>query len=216
MKFSYVFDLDGTLVDTEGAWVQATANYLAKKGHPVSEAFALKIVYGRSWFDVYASLVDAFPDLDIGLPIMEAEMANDFYAIRDTYDVRIPSSIALLRQLSKTSSCCIVSGSPREHITEAIAIMDVADCVSFYLGSEEYPRGKPDPSGFLIAADRLGVPPATCVVFEDSFVGVAAGQAAGMKTVALSRPGHPKQNVGAADLILADLADFNPELLMAP
>ena len=214
MKTAYIFDLDGTLVDTEGAWVQATANYLASKGHPVSHTFALKTVYGRSWFDVYASIVDAFPDLDIGLPTMQAEMANDFYAIRDTYDVRIPSSIALLRQLAETSPCCIVSGSPREHITEAIEIMDVADCLAFYLGSEEYPRGKPDPSGFLIAAERLGVPPEQCVVFEDSFVGVAAGKAAEMKTVALSRPGHPKQDVAAADLVLADLADFNLKLLM--
>lgn len=211
MKYAYIFDLDGTLLDTEGVWVQATVNYLQNKGYPISHETALKTVYGRSWIDVYASIIKAFPDLDIGLPHMQAEMAVFFYAIRDTFDVRIPGSVELLRELSQTSPCCIVSGSPREHITEAVEIMDVADCLAFYLGAEEYPRGKPDPSGFLMAADRLGVPPEKCVVFEDSFVGVTAGKAAAMKTVALSRPGHPKQDVSAADLVLANLSDFDPE-----
>ncbi len=212
MILAYIFDLDGTLLDTEVAWVDATANYLAAKGHPVSRDFSMRIVYGRSWHDVYADLVAEFPDLEMGLPTMQAEMADFFYAIRDKVDVRIHGSVALLKRLSKTKPCCIVSGSPREHIAEALEIMDAADSVSFYLGASEYPYGKPDPSGFLMAADRLGVSPADCVVFEDSFVGITAAKAAGMKAVALSQPCHPQQDVGAADLVLSDLSQFDPKV----
>lgn len=212
MIAAYIFDLDGTLLDTEIAWVEATANYLSSKGHPVTHDFSMKAVYGRSWADVYAAIVTAFPDLDMGLDQMQAELDDFFYAIRDKLDTRIHESVNLLKQLSKTTPCCIVSGSPRRHITEAIEIMDAAENVSFYLGSSDYPHGKPHPSGFLIAAERLGVLPAECVVFEDSFVGVTAGKAAGMKTVALSRPGHPQQDVGAADLILPDLSQFDPKM----
>lgn len=210
---AYLFDLDGTLLDTECVWVKATTDYLAAKGHPVSDAFVLRAVYGRSWRDVYQSIVDAFPDLDMGLATMQDELDAFFIPARDTVDVRIPGSVALLRRLSQTSPCCIVSGSPRAHITDAVAIMDVADCLAFYLGAEEYPFGKPDPSGFLMAAERFGARPCECVVFEDSPVGVAAGKAAGMRVVALSRPGHPRQEVSAADLILADLSTFEPGLL---
>lgn len=212
MISAYIFDLDGTLLDTEIAWVDATANYLAAKGHPVSRDFSMRTVYGRSWYDVYADLVAEFPDLEMGLAKMQAEMADFFYAIRDKVDVRIHGSVELLKRLAKTKPCCIVSGSPCEHIAEAIEIMDAADCVSFYLGASDYPHGKPNPSGFLMAADRLGVPPAECVVFEDSFVGITAAKAAGMKAVALSQPCHPPQDVGAADLVLSDLSQFDPKV----
>jgi len=91
-------------------------------------------------------------------------------------------------------------------------MMDAADCIAFYLGASDYPFGKPHPSGFLMAAERLGVEPANCVVFEDSAVGVAAGKAAGMKVVALAQPLRPKQDVAAADLILDDLGKFDPKI----
>lgn len=212
MIAAYIFDLDGTLLDTEVAWVDATINYLAAKGYSVTHDFSMKAVYGRAWTDVYADIVTAFPDLDVGLDQMQAQMDEFFYAIRDKGDVRIHKSVELLKKLSKTTPCCIVSGSPREHITEAIEIMDAAENVTFYLGASDYPHGKPHPSGFLIAAERLGVSPAECVVFEDSYVGVTAAKAAGMKAVALSQPCHPPQNVGAADLILSDLSQFDPKV----
>jgi HAD superfamily hydrolase (TIGR01509 family) len=143
---------------------------------------------------------------------MQAELDAFFYEVRARADVRIPGSVALLRRLATTAPCCIVSGSPREHIADAIEMMDVADCIAFYLGASDYPAGKPHPSGFLMAADRLGARPADCVVFEDSAVGVASGKAAGMKVVALALPLHPRQNVAAADLILDDLAKFDPRV----
>ena len=80
----------------------------------------MPIVYGRSWFDVYDDLVAAFPELDMGLERMQAELDAFFYAARDRADVRIPGSVALLRKLAKTTPCCIVSGSPCEHIADAI------------------------------------------------------------------------------------------------
>lgn len=212
MTSAYIFDLDGTLLDTEIVWVRATSDYLAAKGHPVADVFCMQTVYGRSWNDVYADITAKFPELDIGLPKMQKEMAEFFYKVRDTVDVRIKGSIALLKRLSLTTPCCIVSGSPREHITEAVELMGAEACIQFYLGASDYPFGKPHPSGFLAAAERLGVAPGACVVFEDSAVGVAAGKAAGMKVVALSVPGRPRQEVAAADLILADLSEFDPKV----
>ena len=206
---AYFFDLDGTLLDTEIVWCSATSAYLASKSCPISEADALALVYGRAWTDVYRGIVTRFPALDIGLPRMQAELDVFFREARAKTDIRIPGSVEALKRLSRDAPCCIVSGSPRGHIKEAIEIMRCRIFVSFYIGAEDYAYGKPAPDCYLLAAERLGVAPADCVVFEDSAVGVAAGKAAGMRVVALSRPSHPKQNVSAADLILENLSDYN-------
>ena len=212
---AYIFDLDGTLLDTENVWVNTTMDYLHGKECPVTKEEILPIVYGRSWTDVYADIVKMFPQLDIGLPEMQKEMAVCFYKHRTPESIKISSSIDLLKRLSKDFPCCIVSGSPREHIAEAIEIMEAEDCLAFYLGASDYPFGKPHPSGFLMAAEKLNVPPNQCVVFEDSNVGVTAAKAAGMKVVALALPLHPKQDVGLADIILPDLSMFSPDMLQS-
>ena len=209
---AYIFDLDGTLLDTEIVWTNVTLDYLQGKGYPVTKEEITPIVYGRSWTDVYADIVEKFPELDMGLQKMQDEMAQVFYRHRDVTDVKIPGSVELLKSLSKEHPCCIVSGSPREHIAEAIEIMGVGECLEFYLGASDYPFGKPHPSGFLLAAERMGAVPNQCVVFEDSRVGITAAKAAGMKAVALALPLHPKQDVSLADIVLSDLSEFSPDM----
>ena len=206
---AYLFDLDGTLLDTETVWCDATAAYLVGKGFPVTSDETIPFVYGRAWTDVYRSIITRFPALnDISIYAMQAEMAEYFHAARETSDIRIPGSVELLKRLSQTAPCCIVSGAPREHIAEAVQIMNCAANLAFYIGAEDYARGKPAPDCFLLAARKLGIPPSNCVVFEDSAVGVAAGKSAGMRVVALSRPCRPKQDIAAADIILENLSDF--------
>jgi beta-phosphoglucomutase-like phosphatase (HAD superfamily) len=110
----------------------------------------------------------------------------------------------------------IVSGSPRVDVQDGVELLGIAPLLRFFLGSEDYPRGKPDPAGFLLAAQRLGAAPADCLVFEDSAAGVRAARAAGMRCVALARPGAPAQDLSDADLVLNDLGGFSPDALPAP
>ena len=63
------------------------------------------------------------------------------------------------------------------------------------------------PACFLLGAERLGLPPSECLVFEDSTAGIRAAKAAGMVCVALQRPGRPPQDTRRADEVLADLAE---------
>ena len=103
----------------------------------------------------------------------------------------------------------IVSGSPRVDIESAIVNLKIGDEVSFFVCSEEYAHGKPDPTCYLMAAERAGVAPADCVVFEDSAAGVIAAKRAGMHCVALRLPGHPAQDISGADEIFSDLSLWN-------
>lgn len=208
---AFFFDLDGTLMDTERLWVAAAETVLAQLGRPVTHAEALALVYGRGWVDIYRDMEQRWPglfrDMDHASGLLGAEME----ARKRQADVRIHSSIALLRRLAASYPVAIVSGSTRGYIQECMALGGFTDHVAFIVGCEDYPRGKPDPAPYALAAERAAVPAPACVVFEDSRAGIASAKAAGMHAVALQRPAAPAQDFSAADEVYADLADFPAE-----
>jgi beta-phosphoglucomutase-like phosphatase (HAD superfamily) len=206
-----IFDLDGTLVNTELLWADAMCDYLADRGCVRSKSWILDIVFGRSWLDIYQSIIALQPALAQVSPAdMAVELRAYYIRLRDQGDsIVIASSARLLKDLAATYPVIIVSGSPRVDIEEAVRLLEAEPHVRFVLGAEDYAPGKPSPAGFLEGARRLGVPPQECLVFEDSEAGIAAARAAGMRCVALDRPGAYPQDLSAADWVLGDLAQFS-------
>ena len=111
---------------------------------------------------------------------------------------------------------CIVSGNGRRDVAEAVAYLGIEKYIRFFLGCEDYSPGKPDPSGFLLAASRVDVSPRQCLVFEDSGVGVQAAKKAGMACVALWRRKAPARELSEADEVLEDLAQFDLDKWINP
>jgi len=210
MISAYLFDLDGTLIETESLWTTAVHQWLLDEGKEVDYATVNAWVLGRAWPAICDTIFDRWPDIETDHHDLAILTRQIYFKVRANTDIRIPSSIELLRTLSRTTPCVIVSGSTREDIAEAIEIMGIADCLPFYLGCEDYARGKPDPSCFLMAAQKLNVAPETCVVFEDSAAGILAARRAAMRVVALARPGAVPQDTSAAHLVLPDLSLFTP------
>lgn len=207
-----LFDLDGTLQDSEVLWVKATGDYVRDFGVPLSHEDETRIVYGRSWRSIHEDVSALIPGPAKTFEEMADEVRVYFKKLFAVSDIAIPGSVALFRRLAKTMPVAIVSGSTRQDIGDAVESLGLGDAISFYLGCEDYGPGKPAPDCFLLGAKHAGVDPSECVVFEDSTAGVLAAKAAGMKAVALKLPGHPEQDVSAADMILTDLAGFDPSL----
>lgn len=210
MPQAYIFDLDGTLMDTEILWIDAIEIALREKGCACTHEHVRELVFGRAWSDIYADIAREFPNAYPTRVSMEAVTVPLFEQYCRTRDVRIASSVTLLRDLSQKHPVGIVSGSTRSRITQSIAFLEIEADVDIYVGCEEYSPGKPDPAGFLLGARRLGAAPEACLVFEDSAAGVRAAKAAGMRCVALKRPGTPDQDFSLADAVLPDLAQFDP------
>ena len=210
---AFIFDLDGTLIDSEMLWVDAMVAYLADRGCECPRKDMMRIVFGRSWVDIHKEITTRFPAV-AHIPRQQmAEELRDYYAAqcKDAGSILIPSSVALLKTLAKDYPVIVVSGSPRDDVAEAVRLMGAESSVRFVLGAEDYSPGKPSPAGFLMGARELGVAPEQCVVFEDSWAGVTAAKRAGMTCVALSRPTENPQDLSAADWVLDDLADFSVE-----
>ncbi len=211
MAQAFLFDLDGTLLDSEILWVDAVRQALVERGCSVSAEAALELVYGRSWNDIYGRIAARWGEVYPSRAAMTERTRALFEELRRTREIRIEPSIELLKRLGARYPVAIVSGSTRRMIAESIELMGVGQYVRLFVGSEDYPVGKPEPACFLLAAQQLGVAPAACVVFEDSAAGVRAAKAAGMTCVALRRPDRPVQDLSGADEILGDLREFREE-----
>lgn len=208
MSRAYIFDLDGTLLDTEILWVDAIGEFVRPFRPDTTHDEMIRLVYGRSWRDVYPDLAAMTPGAGLDREQMEQALHDIFCRLRNSSDIRIEGSIDLLRELARTSRVCVVSGSPRRDLDEGIRLIGVGDLLAFSLAAEDYSPGKPDPACFLTAARRLDLDPGQCLVFEDSAAGVTAAKAAGMMCVALARDGAPPQDFSGADSTLRDLSEY--------
>ncbi len=208
---AFFFDLDGTLVDTETAWAKAIVDLVVMHGGRTTLGEILPAVVGRNWLDIDAALHERFPELGDSTPMQDAIELRKYYNKHagDPRAMRIESSIAFYRKAAMRAPCAIVSGSPHDDVARAAALCGIAELTKLILGAGDYAAGKPSPSGYLRAAELLGVDPADCVVVEDSTVGVAAGVAAGMRVLALDRSAAVKQSFTGETWRVKDLSEFD-------
>ncbi|MDD3695897.1 MAG: HAD family phosphatase [Lentisphaeria bacterium] len=209
MISGYIFDLDGTLIDSEGVWARCIYMALAAAGAELSHSDILALDFGRSWEELFQHIQARWPGYYQERQDMEAWMAPRFAEFTQGQDLCIPGSKKLLwRLLKQNLPVTIVSGSTRKQIQQGIERLGAEEHIRDYVSCEDVKAGKPDPEGFLKGAELLGLKPEKCLVFEDKFAGLSAAKAAGMRCVLLQRPGLPRQNSRGADLVLEDLADF--------
>jgi beta-phosphoglucomutase-like phosphatase (HAD superfamily) len=198
-------------MDTERLWVQCARIVLNRAGHPLTQDEAVALVYGRAWHDIFADMHRRWPTLCRTIEQTSALLGEEMDRLKGQCDIRIHSSIALLRRLAADFPVAVVSGSTRDYIANFMRLGGFADDVSLVIGTEDYPRGKPDPAPYVLAAERLALSPAECLAFEDSAAGVTSAKAAGMLAVALQRREAPAQDLSAADAVYADLDQFDLE-----
>jgi len=178
-----LFDLDGTLVDTETHTDQAIELVVARHG---IAGFGLPPTEtrGRTWAHV-AELIRARTRIGHPADVLAGELLAQWSAA--TADVRpVPGAAEALRAAAaRDLKLAVVSSSPRAVIERFLGELGVADLVGEHarIGADDVRKGKPDPEGFLMAARALAVDPDDALVFEDSRAGLLAARAAGMRSM---------------------------------
>jgi beta-phosphoglucomutase-like phosphatase (HAD superfamily) len=210
---AFLFDLDGTLIDTEKVWTEAIVDFIVDRGGNTTYEEILPNVIGRNWLDIHRTIHEMFPVIGDTSAVQDAMDLRSFYDRRagDPEKMKIVDSIAFFKKAAEKNVCAVVSGSPHDDIVSALKLCGLLDSAKLILGAGEYEAGKPSPSGYLKAAEMLGVNPADCVVIEDSGVGVASGVAAGMKVIALDRGNSIPQNYSGAEWKVNSLLDIDFE-----
>jgi sugar-phosphatase len=180
---AFLFDMDGTLITSVASAERVWTNWAIK--HGVDVATYLPSIHGVRSVDSIRALNR--PDLDVEKEAAAIEAAE----IADTADVaEIPGAAAFLASLPPNSWAIVTSAS----LPLARARLGAAGFTlpAVIITAEEVTRGKPDPQGYKLAAQRLGVDPKDCMVFEDAPAGIAAGEAAGADvTVITATHSHP-------------------------
>jgi beta-phosphoglucomutase len=202
-----IWDVDGTLVDTGELHFRAWVELCEGLGRPFTrDDFAA--TFGRRNPEIFAYLFgDRYGEGEVSeLGFRKEELYRA--AARRGVDF-LPGVRPLLESLKAEGfRQAIGSSAPRANveliaeITRSSHLFDAISC------AEDTTRGKPDPEVFLVAARKLGVAPARCVVVEDAVAGVEAARNGGMKCVAVSFVGHhPEEKLRAAgaDLVVPTL-----------
>ena len=179
----FIFDCDGTLADTMPLHQQAWAHALRK--HGAQFEFGWDLFMSRAGKTIELTVQEL--NEQFGLSLDPALVAADQRAHFDTLApgvLALHSVVAFARERAAAGfPVSVASGGDLPTVRRTLATIGVTDLFSVVVTAEDVAHGKPAPDLFLLAAQRMGVEPANCLVFEDSLLGIEAANRAGMGSV---------------------------------
>lgn len=182
---AYLFDCDGTVVDSMPLHYLAWRRALGAWNCDFPEA----LFYEWGGRPVEEILHDLSQAQNVALPIAETAKIKEGY-----FHEALPELTAVAEVLEHIEDAhgripfAIVSGGGRDSVQRSLAHLNLLDRFEVFVCAEDYTRAKPDPQPYLMAAERLGVAPENCLVFEDTDLGIAAAKAAGMHWIKVPHP----------------------------
>ncbi len=200
MGRAFLFDLDGTLVDSERENAASIAAVLGPLGRQLSDE-EMGFVVGHGWREIYQQLVAGGGTAGLSFEELKERACEAKERICEGTGLAVlPGAVEFVRRAAQHGQCAVVSGSSRREIAWVLGQLDLGGEIPFFVGAEDVARGKPAPDGYLAASKQLKIPPRACTVFEDSRAGIAAAKAAGMTCVALAAGNFLGQDQSDADL----------------
>ncbi len=185
-KFAaYLFDCDGTIADSMPlhyiAWKQALGKWNCEFEEKVFYAWG-----GMPTAEIIATL-NKQQGLDMAVEAVCIEKENLYYELLPQLKA-IAEVVEHIDAQHKRIPFAVVSGGTRESVVASLSAVKLLDKFDVFVCAGDYKKGKPDPEPFLLAAEKLGVNPKDCLVFEDTEMGIQAATAAGMASVRVPAP----------------------------
>ena len=211
-----IFDMDGTLTDSHDAHYESwkstmdthdieygPADFIRDFGRRNPEIIA------ENWARAGRTMPDAAHSETIASEkeaAFRAIIIEDFPAMEGARD--------MMKRLHDTGlRLAIGSSAPRENIELCNRQLGIEGFLDAIVCGCDVQNGKPEPDGFLLAAERLGCAPEHCIVVEDAAAGIEAAHRAGMPAIGIVSTGHEAKELAAAERVIHQLKELTPELL---
>ena len=215
MQIGALFDWDGVIIDSAAQHEKSWELLALEVGKPLpgdhfKRGFGLKnerIIPGiLGWTDDPA---------EVGRLSNRKEALYRELVVRDGVTPLPGVREFLVRLRDGGVPCAVGSSTHRENIETIFGATGLGPFFATVVAAQDVSHGKPDPEVFLKGAERIGVPPACCVVFEDAFAGLQAARAGGMKSVGVATTHAPKLLEGKADRVVHRLDELDVAALIA-
>jgi HAD superfamily hydrolase (TIGR01509 family) len=182
---AYLFDCDGTIADSMPlhyvAWKKALAEWNCE--------FEEKLFYAWGGMPI-AEIISALNKKHgLTMPVESVSRRKESLYFDLLPELKaVPEVVEHIQAQHGRIPFAVVSGSTRESVNASLRSLKLLDRFETFICAGDYKFGKPDPEAFLLAASKLGVPPKSCLVFEDTDMGIQAANAAGMASVKIPPP----------------------------
>jgi HAD superfamily hydrolase (TIGR01509 family) len=200
-----IFDMDGVIVDSEPYSMRALIDVLRQYGIDPTEA-EIRHSYGRRIRDDFADYFSRY-GVTAHLETAIARKEARYYHLAAGHLKPFPGVMWLLKRLrARGHGLALASSGDRVKVAFGMQALSLDGTFEAVVCGNDVTRSKPDPEIYLLAAQRLKVPPAACVAIEDAPAGVEAAKRAGMRCIAVTNS-VAREQLQPADLIVASLAD---------
>ncbi|KZN44065.1 hypothetical protein N474_23355 [Pseudoalteromonas luteoviolacea CPMOR-2] len=210
-----IFDMDGTLIDSEPMWKDAEKEVFSSLGVNVSDELALQsatmttIEAATFWFNQSPWHGPSIEQVAQAVVTRVAELITH----RGKALEGVHSTLKLLKD--NQIKIGLATNAPAQLIPIVLDTLDISHYFSDCRSSDDELAGKPDPAIYLTAAQGLDVCPSRCLAIEDSSTGILAAKAAKMRTLAVPHKGeYEHQKFDLSDFKLRSLTDFNLSYLV--
>jgi beta-phosphoglucomutase family hydrolase len=202
-KRAVIWDMDGVIADTGTYHLRSWQHVFRERGIDFGEDEFKKRFGQRNDTIVRAVMGGSVSEEEINAVASEKE---EYYRRAVCQNVRaLPGVVHLLRSLRQNGYVSAIgSSAPPENISIILEGLKIAEMFEAICYGREVKEGKPSPQIFLMAAQKLKIDSANCVVIEDSMAGVTAAKRAGMACIAVTNS-HPASQLTEADLIVSSL-----------
>jgi HAD superfamily hydrolase (TIGR01509 family) len=182
---AYLFDCDGTIADSMPlhylAWNKALSSWDCD--------FPEELFYAWGGMPVAEIIATLNEKQGLKMPAEQvARMKEDHFFELLPQLQAVPEVLEHILVSHGRIPFAVVSGSTNESVTASLTTLGILDRFDTLVCAGDYTKGKPDPEPFLLAAERLGIAPDRCLVFEDTQMGIDAATAAGMSSVKVLQP----------------------------
>ncbi|QIN83594.1 HAD-IA family hydrolase [Rubrobacter tropicus] len=206
-----LFDLDGTLAETDSLHLPTWVEVLAPRGIEVDEAFYKENISGKSSADIVRDLLPNLSDEE-GRSIFEAKEAS--FRERAGELEPLPGLLDFLRETKgRGLATGLVTNAPGENVEAILPALKLQDFFDTIVLSDETEAVKPDPAPYNEALKRLGVSPEEALAFEDSVSGITSAVDAGIPTVGVASTQEPGRLSEAGVFVVVE--DFTDPGLLA-